>query len=234
MYYDVGTMVEENSVRFCVANIEEKSRAASWKVFSPSKKNDVYVAGRELKGAVKISLHESNNWHLSYSPDFYEQKVPDDATTESGRFIYSWTKPGTIGHGVTLALRIVTPWTAIGTDLNYSKKIHYIEQPAEGRAIEVGILIAEPNTKISGWPGKISMNSLLIGSYTLPEKSTVWVVHWEIECPDFSGFSCQARMFNGVKKSDISESVRAMIFGDHSDGSKVLYDMLGNVSRDVA
>ncbi len=226
-------MVAENSLRFCVADLDKNKRAASWKVWSPYNKNDIYVAGRELKGSIKVSLHQSNQWHLAYSPDFYEQSVPENES-DTGRFIHTWKKPADIGPGVTIALRIVTPWTAVSTNLQQSKKVHYLKSPLEGRANEIGIIITAPTTKVSNWPGKNSVNSELIGTYTLPNSSVVWAVHWDIECPDFSGLSGQAHLFRGVKKSNVSGSLRAMIFGDHEDGSKVLYDTIGHYSKDGA
>ena len=66
----------EKSVRFCIADLKKNIRAASWKVWSPNNKNDVYIACRELKGAVKLSLHQSKQWHIAYDDNFFENKVP--------------------------------------------------------------------------------------------------------------------------------------------------------------
>ncbi len=227
-------MPSEKSIRFCIAGLDKNIRAASWKLWSPPNKNDIYLAGRELKGAAKISLHQSGSWHLAYDAEFYDQKVPDDAATDNGRFIHTWNRPVDFAPEITLALRIVTPWTAIGSELKPSSKIHYVNPPDEGEAVEIAVFITSQGIIDDHWFEGNSLKSKLIGSYLLPNCSTVWVVHHNIECPDFSELPTNIRMFKDVKKSDIPRNLRAMAFGDHNDGSKIIYDLLGKVSSGVA
>ncbi len=217
----------EQSLRFCIADTEKNIRAATWKIWSPNQKNDVYLACRELNGAVKVSLHQSNQWHIAYDQEFFNSKVPKSDNSEAKRFIHTWDCPSSIGPGITLALRVVTPWTAVGSALQFEPKVKYINKPEPEKAIEIGIFISGANSSISNWPAKNTLKSQLVGSYDLPNQSSVWVTYWECECPDFSGLPTAFNFFKGVRKSDIAETVRAMIFGDHSDGSKVLYDLLG-------
>ena len=217
----------EKSIRFCVADLCKSLRAASWKIWSRSNKNDIYIACRELNGAMKLSLHQSNQWHIAYDHEFFETKVPKNEIGKKDRFIHKWERPKEIGQGNVLALRIVTPWTAVGTELIPDSKVKYIAPPQITKANEVGVFISEPTTQVSNWPAKNSMNSQLVGSYTLPNESKLWVVYWECECPDFSGLPNKFKFFNGVSKSDVAETIRAVVFGDHEDGSKVLYDLMG-------
>ena len=134
-------MASDQKIRFCIANIETKMCAASWKVWSPPNKDDIYIACRELKGAIKISLHQSGTWHLAYDTNFYDQKIPDDAAEDKGRFIHTWNPPVNNGTDTLLALRIVTPWSAVGSELHPSPKLHYIDPPGKDEAVEIGIFI---------------------------------------------------------------------------------------------
>jgi len=219
----------ERALRFGVGSTTNALRAASWKIWSPPGKDDIYIAGRELRGAVKVSLHESSNWHLAYDPLFFEDKMPEDSRSDEGRFIEKWRRPRSITPGVTLALRIVTPWTALRAG-QPGRKIQLIDPPNEGRAREIGLLVIEPTTVITGWPGK-EQGTQPIGCYDLVSGSSVWVVHWEIECPDFSSLgTSQAHLFRGVGREEISTDLRALVFGDHADGSKVIYDLAGSYS----
>lgn len=221
-------MVLEQCLRFCVASRGARLRAASWKLWTPAGKRDVYLAARELGGALKLSLHESGNWHFAYDGEFFEAKVPDAHRKPKGRFIDRWTKPAPLIPGTTLALRLVTPWTALRAGDFPGSKILEVEPPAEGRAREIGIFLVEPPSAVSGWPGKNKMGTKLIGSYRMVGGSTIWAVHWETACPDFSGIDGRpATLFNGISRSDISSDLRAILYGDHEDGSKVVYDLAG-------
>lgn len=133
-----------------------------------------------------------------------------------------------------LALRIVTPWTAVGSEFQLSPKLHYIDPPCKNEAIEIGVFITNQDITDSAWPGRDSLKSNLIGSYILPNGSIVFAAYWVIECPDFSGMPTEFRYFKGVDKSKLPDTVRALAFGDHTDGSKVIYDLLGKVSKNVA
>ncbi len=227
-------MASEQNIRFCIANIGTEKRAASWKIWSPPKKDDIYLAGRELKGAVKISLHETGTWHLAYDAEFYDQKVPDNANTDKGRFIHTWHPPVDVEAGTLLALRIVTPWTAVGSEFQFSPKLCYIDPPCKDEAIEIGVFITNQDITDSAWPGRDSLKSKMISSYILPSGSTVFAAYWAIECPDFSHMPTEFRYFEGVDKSNLPDTIRALAFGDHTDGSKVLYDLLGKVSKNDA
>lgn len=52
-------------------------RAATWKLWTGKSANrsDVYLAFRELNDALKVSLHESGQWHIAYSQRTFEEDV---------------------------------------------------------------------------------------------------------------------------------------------------------------
>lgn len=219
--------MQEREIRFSIANDEEKIRAATWVVCSNKNSSDVYIACRELKSAIKVSLHESNEWRLAYDYQFYTKKVAEDVPRNKDRIIHKWKKADPLVQGITLALRIVTPHTAVCTGYDELNGIELIEPTPNCDATEIGVFISEVDTLESDWPAKNSLNSKLIGKYQLPNESIVWLVSWGCGLPDFSSLPKKFNYFKGVSKSDVGESLRAMVFGDHPDGSKVLYDIAG-------
>jgi len=225
----------EQSFRFGVGSVQPPRRAASWKIWTPSGKQDVYIASRDIGGAVKLSLHASDQWHFAYNNTFFAEKVPETLRDDRGRFIETWGKPEPIAPGLTLAVRIVTPWSAMSEEAPDSAKLALIEPPGEGRAVEVDIFVVERGVKVSGWPGKNGMGTRNVGSYEVADGSRIWAVSWDIESPDFSQLDeKQGHLFSGVSKSDIATDLRALVFADNPDGSKTLYDLRGKYEGNEA
>lgn len=168
----------KQGIRFGVRS-SSGCRAATWKIWTPGPpKSDVYLACRELKGELKASLHESGRWHVALSPGFYDQEFTHDAARPSSRFVDRWPRPPEIAPGVALAYRIIVPWfSATVQSKQEDTKVFWVSPPPEGHAIQFAVLITSPASHVSGWPGKNSMNSELVGSLTLANGETVWVVY---------------------------------------------------------
>ena len=137
------------AVRFTVRN-QSGQRAATWKCWSQAGKEDVYLACRELGGALKTSLHESGRWHTAYFEGFFEGSVPEEHRTERGRFIDQWQRPEPIAPGVTLAYRIVTPWSSVTAPDEESGSLVSVPAPPEGRAIEFDVFLRQRDPRLAG------------------------------------------------------------------------------------
>jgi hypothetical protein len=180
---------------------------------------------------VKLSIHESGHWHFAYDPTFFEAKVPEKSREPKGRFIKKWKRPAPLIPGVTLALRIVTPGSALTPGDPLPNKVRKITPPSEGLAREIYLFLVELPATVSEWPGKNSMGTELVGNYQISESDSIWAVHNEVPCPDLSQIpGGPVTLFKGVSESDISPSLRAVVLGGHEDGSKVLYDLVGKRS----
>jgi len=200
-------------------------RAATWKCWSPSGKEDVYLSCRELGGELKTSLHESGAWHVAFENKFFDAKVRQEDKSKNGRFLDKWRVPPPIAPGVRLAFRIVTPSSSVCTPHKELQKIVQAPKPAEGKAIEFDLFIIEPTTVISSWPGKNRMNTSLVGSYALPSGRTVWVVYWEIRMPTLPTQTGRAKFFDGKTLEDMKgDGLKLLGFVDEPDGSKAIYD----------
>jgi len=186
----------EKAIRFGITD-GQGHRAASWKLWTPSTTSDVYLACRELGGTLKASLHESGNWHVAYSQTTFDADVLGIVPSQKDRFMDKWSRPKPIAPGVTLAFRIVTPYSAVMTPLyNPGKNISWIPNCSAPRATEIDLILVSPTTPATGWPGKNKMGTQLIGSYHLSSGDSVWAVYWTIDMPDLSSIACflQAKM----------------------------------------
>ena len=213
-------------IRFGIS--DGKLRAATWKLWTPSKKSDVYLACRALGGELKSSLHESGKWHVSYTQKFFENKL---AGRKQNRFVQTWPRPTPITAHVTLAYRIVTPHSAVTSPINATENaVCWIPNCPAQNATEIDVFIISFKTAaVVGWPGKGKMGTKCLGCYDLPNGESVWVVHWVIDMPDLSNAFGTKRprfqYYKGKTKEDLkSGNFRAITFADHSDGSRVIYD----------
>jgi hypothetical protein len=200
-------------------------QAATWKCWSPSRREDVYLACRELGGALKTSLHESGSWHTGYLRDFFEESVPEEHQTKRGPYVARWSRPTPMALGVTLAFRIVTPWSSVMVER--AKDVPgmvSVPAPGEKRATEFLIVLVDAGTPVGEWPGK-NTGHQLVGSYGLPSSTTVWIVWREIPMPQLPTLRGTPEYFRGTSLDDLKDGlVGLLLFGDHQDGSRIIYD----------
>ncbi|MGA2240318.1 MAG: hypothetical protein ABSH06_27130 [Thermodesulfobacteriota bacterium] len=205
-------------------------RAATWKLWTESagRKSEVYLSCRSLGGALKASLHESGKWHIAYSQRAFEKDVKGAISKFRDRYIEKWPRPSELAPGITLAFRIVTPWSAVTnlTEGSSIKGVIWLPNAPEQKATEIDILLTKPTTPVTGWPGKRSMGTSLIGSIPLENGETVWAVHWVVNMPDFTSLGKgTGRFYKGRSEKDLkSEGLRVLVFGTEPDGSRVMYD----------
>lgn len=216
----------EQYIRFGITD-GKGLRAATWKLWTPNNKSDIYLACRELGGELKASLHESGNWHIAYNRSTFDNLVKGYVNTEHDRYIKKWNTPKPIAPGIILAFRIVTPYSAVTSNIKQSyKDIVWIPNPTALYATEIDIFIISPITAVTGWPGKNNMNTKLIGSYKLANKVSVWLVYHVVDMPDLNpATKGTARFYKGRSYNDLkSNHLRALVIGKEPDGSRVLYD----------
>ncbi len=178
-------------------------------------------------GALKTSLHESGNWHTAFIHSFFHQQVPNEHKDEKGRFVEQWTRPIDIAEGITLALRIITPWSAANAafDEKAFKRTVWVPNAPNGKATEICVIITKPKVKVTGWPGKKAMDTELVGSMVLDSGDTVWIIYSCIDMPNLPSVKSTPKYFKGRSRVDFKEEgLRILVFGTHDDGSRVLYD----------
>ena len=158
--------MSEKSIRFTVTD-GTVCRAATWICWTPigKRKSDVYLACRELGYAWHASLHQSGDWRIAYTPEFFKENLGTFPDKCDNRVIMQWPRPPQIVEGVTLAFRIITPYPAVSIPLDtpLSKSIIRIPVPPDNRAVEIAVIITSPRVPVSQWPGRNSMYTQLVG-----------------------------------------------------------------------
>ena len=219
--------MSEVAVKFGVG--DSQRRAATWKCWATRgrSKNDVYLACRELRGALKISLHESGQWHVAFDGSFLDRHgVRSEWPT---RFMTTRERPAELAPGFTLACKIITPFATVTatTPPNASADIVWIPPPTEGRAVETAVIITGGVTPTEGWPGRRSMGTERVGHFQLDNADMVWVVSRVVSPPRFDARLNHARFFHGKTQADAKgPGLRGIAFAEDADGSHVMYELV--------
>lgn len=219
-------------IRFAVAG--ENARSSSWRVWANPGKNNVYISCRELRGTLKVSLHETGDWHVSFTAEFMEAQRIAEIANLPPRYFHKWHNPPEIAPGMTLALKVLISSAAADLRSDRDVDVTLIPKPPEPGAVEVSILLIGPTAKFSQWPGK-SMGTENVGSFSLPNGETLWVVYRNLDgVPAIStNLSMESLVrFDGVPTElDVQGRYGILVFGDEENGSRCILDMV--VGQDV-
>lgn len=222
----------EQEIRFTVTDGKGK-RSATWKCWSQpgSGENDIYLICRDIKGAIKVSLHQSGIWRSAFSKEFWDDNFDIFQGYIEDRCLDKWTDLSEIKPGIILAFCIIVPYLSVNiVDGQIPKRIIQIPSPPEGKAIEISILVTEKNTKVTNWPGKTSMKTSLIGSMVIANGDIVWIVNRIIDEPQIDNLNEKGRKVNSLffKKHDKNdlrqENLRALLFGERADGTRTIVE----------
>ncbi len=220
--------MSERAIRFEVRS-ESGLTGASWKCWTEGRdKNDVYILCRELGGAFKVSLHESGKWHIGFSETFYAEAFSESGPRPDSRLIESWMRPRPIMPGVTLAFRVLTPWSsATNSSRDPDPQIVGIPPAPEGEAVEASVLITETSFHTEGWPGHARMGTKLVDSFGLPNGDSVWVVYRNVPFAWTSVPTGHGTFFEGVDGTALDAlGLRAVVVAADSEGFAVLIDVV--------
>jgi hypothetical protein len=219
--------MKEKAVRFGITN-EFGERASTWICFAHKGENgsDIYLANRVLGGSLKASMHKSGKWHIAFSKEFFNDNLDSFIDNPRGRFLDKWNCPADIHSGLTLALRIVTPYSAVNVPNSISdEKIKWIQITSNLEAIEIDIFIALKDVLVSSWPGKNAMKTKLVGSLLTTNGEKVWIVYRAIELPAFKAATGKPRYFKGMNYDSLKgDGIRALAFKPEKDGSRTIFD----------
>jgi hypothetical protein len=218
----------ERSIRFTVTDGVTR-RAATWKcwTFIGKGKSDVYLGCRELGGELKASLHQSGNWHIGFTQKLFDENPEIIADKSAGRFIMKWPRPPQIIEGMTLAFKIITPFSAVDTplDVPLSKDIISIPIPPDNCAVEIAILIMTSSNLVSSWPDNMGAYKIA-ESMVMDKGETVYVAHRLTTIPPPGTLQGTPRYFAGKSRDDLvrARSPKALIFGKAKDGCCFIVD----------
>lgn len=224
------TPSKNKSLRFGIVD-DNGLRAATWHLrYQVSKKTglpEVYLLCRELRGDIHASMHPSGKWHVAYPEEVFARDIKDISPEGTDRFIQKWIRPKEIKRGITLAFRIITPFSAVKTKIaEGEKEFVRIPKAPDGKATNIMILFISPETNLHTIKG-----AEVIGEVLLNNGEKVLAVHQVIDIvPPFTKkHQANPRYLKGKSKSDlVGEDLKVIIFGDASDGSRVIWDCAVN------
>ncbi len=88
-----------------------------------------------------------------------------------------FSPPSPVIPGLVRAFTLLVPASEVqplpGT---VRRSVHWTPVPAVGQVVEFSLLLSEPGCLVSGWPGKRSMGTSLVGRLSLPDGRAAWVV----------------------------------------------------------
>ncbi len=217
----------ERSVRFGVAN-HAGGQSSTWKCWSQAGrgKTDIYLTCRALRGALKLSMHESGRWHIAFDAAQF-QGLFDDHMRPEGRFATRMDRPAPLVQGVTLACRVHIPSYGVSIPaLDLEEGVVWVAAPERGQSIEFAVMITEPSVQVTDWPTKRSMGTELAGTFDLDDGSRVWIVHHQVATTEPRlPSSGTPRYFKGKGHEDLdAQGIRGVTWGTAPDGSIFFFE----------
>jgi hypothetical protein len=79
------------------------------------------------------------------------------------------------------------------------------------------------------------MKTRLVGSFPLASGSRVSVVWWDIPMPTIPPLQATPKFVRGATMADLkaADGLHMLAFGDHADGSKVIYDCVARYQNSI-
>lgn len=216
----------EESIRFGVKDPLRARRTATWKIWAAKNTNDVYLVCRPVGRAIKLSLHQSGQWHFAFANiDLFDvDSIPET------RFLNIYQKARPLIPGVTLACRVHLPWfsATIPLDAETERDTLWIAPAPEGHSIEVAIFLYSGTSPPPGdWPGRDSPKTEFVGQIELAGGGWLVVVQRAVPFVNLLPRQqpSQSRFFRGCSAADLSgPGLRAVGWAQNADGSIVVME----------
>lgn len=213
-------MVKSQTLRFAVTT-PDGYRAASWRLWTQPSKwgEEIYLACRELRGAIHTSFHASGQWHTTFSAEA-AGRLPSPER-QGQRRIEEWPRPVEILPGLTIAYSILTPASAAFTPGSGKLgKLIQIPNAPEGEANMTKILLVRAGTTLQ------VVNGDLVATSPLSDGGQLAIVNRAVKMPEFkTQTQMRQRFFQGSSSDDLkSEHLRAIAFCDFDGGHRGIVD----------
>ena len=210
----------EYSLRFAVRDSNGRTTDI-WKCWTKTGtgKRDVYLTSRPLGNALKLSLHDSGQWHIGFDNNRRDQLFSPEQLPPS-RFLGKWHRPVAGTSPIVLAARVLFPWNSPSeAQLPAPPDTVWLPNAPEGLATEIGIFLINVADEVINWPGK-SLGTELVGRLPLEGGGQVCAVQrvsstW----PKIPNIQKSPKYFRGKSDDDLAVANRAVAWGENSDGS---------------
>ena len=170
-------------VRFAVGDGKHGARSSAWRIWR--KKDDIYVAPRNVAGMFKGSLHASGACHVAVTAERHAQMV-SAGTASDRRQITTWQRRATPTDGFTKAVSILFAAEFLSQNsIRVAPETPLINPPEPGKAIVVDLLFARmvPTGQLFLMP-----NQCELGRCTLSTGDQFLIIAGLVEDFDAGGF----------------------------------------------
>jgi hypothetical protein len=208
-------------VRFAVRS-PDGATTDIWKCWTRSGtgKRDVYLTSRPLGNAMKLSMHESGRWHVSFHMDkkdtlFSPQTIP------ASRFLGVWDRSSALASPYILGAKVLFPWTSPTMPPREAPvDTKWLMCAGKGEMVEVSIFLVNVSIGSDEWPGKQAMGAGLVGRMPLDGGGEVILVYRyaemvKVEIPG----NGRPTFFRGQTNADLLEANRTVVWGDSPEGT---------------
>lgn len=223
----------EQLVRFAVGT-PDGPQSSIWRLWTDG--DEVYLGARGVVDRLKVSLHQSCNWHHAFRDESAARSAAVEAL-ERGRFLNKWKRPPEFALGWTKAFQVVVPSSEVKrrpTPVDKPQGVRWVLPGPPDTVTFFTVLFSPTNVADPAWPGKNTMATQLLARFPLPKGETLWVVAnrtivSQANQEQVASFREMLRQCVCAEEHRMGgqpwQDPRAFLFADAEDGSRVYLDM---------
>lgn len=166
----------EQVLRFAVGS-EAGPRSTTWRLWVPKGKSDVYVSGRTLGSAIKVSLHEPGPARFALTKDWVRRTGYKASPDRDSRLAVSWERPRPHPpRRIARSLSIIVPFDEVLNRKHTEKgAVVWTPRPSQDNCIHYDVIHVPANLQTEAHPGSRSMGTSLVGDVQLENGQRVFV-----------------------------------------------------------
>ena len=235
-FYVRSHKMPEHSLRFAVRTHDGRTTDV-WKCWTTTgnQKRDVYMTSRPLGYAMKLSLHESGQWHVGFDSNKKDELFSPEQVPPT-RFLGKWLRPEAATMSQVLASRIYFPWASPSeATRDPPPDTVWLESAPEQQWVEVAVFLVNVPAPMDDWPGRMRLGTELVGRLPLGGVGHVCVVHRRVPTgPQMTAVGGTLKYFRDRSEQDLVEANRIVAWGQEPDGSISFIETRLEVSRSSA
>lgn len=166
------------TIRFAVEDEAGDRRSTQYLLWGNKHADDVYVAGRDVAGWMKASLHQSGSWQHGFTKQAEEQ---GSVGADGRRHLERWNRPLEIASGLTHAMRIVVPTSQLRPGPSSAKQVACVAvpPPRTGDGTAFDLYLVEDDSVSATFE-----QSVHVGTLKLPGGGSLWIIAREMHLPN--------------------------------------------------